>query len=66
MFKNVQVSPLTLYLMDCPGLEYLKEDTNSLETIVSEVVYVHNYRRFLQDPDKIKNDLIGKPKCGKS
>ena len=58
-------SPLVHYLVDCPGLEYVKSDTERYTTVVSAVIYAQNYRRFLHDPKKIEQDLKDRPRNGR-
>ena len=35
----------------------MMKDMSSYLSVVSGVIYVHNYRRFLQNPMKIKEDM---------
>ena len=54
----------TIYLVDCPGMEFLRKDTQAFFSITSQMIYILNYSRFLQDRMKVKMELFEKPLSG--
>ena len=68
MFEGLTLLPNaqshTVYIVDCPGMECLREDTMEFFSITSQMIYILNYSRFLQDREKVVNELREKPSSG--
>ena len=55
---------LTVYIVDCPGMECLREDTRAFFTITSQMIYILNYSRLLHDKEKLLKEMDEKPLSG--
>ena len=68
MFKDLTLGSNaqgpSVYIVDCPGMEYLREDTGVFLTTTSQMIYVFNYSRFLQDIQKAQSELLQKASSG--
>ena len=66
MFNSLHTvgEDFTIYLVDCPGMEYLRKDTQAFFSIFSQMIYILNYARFLQNTMKNKRELFKKPLSG--
>ena len=68
MFEGLALLPnaqdYTVYIVDSPGMECLREDTMEFFSITSQMIYILNYSRFLQDREKVVNELREKPSSG--
>ena len=45
-------------------MECLREDTMEFFSITSQMIYILNYSRFLQDREKVVKELCEKPPSG--
>ena len=66
MFNSLHAiaEDFTIYLVNCPGIEYLRKDTQAFFSITSQMIYILNYSQFLQDTMKVKMELFEKPLSG--
>ena len=55
---------LTVYIVDCPGMECLREDTGAFFTITSQMIYILNYSRLFHDKEKVLKEMDKKPSSG--
>ena len=47
-----------VYIVDCPGMEYLRKDPGAFLTITSQMIYIFNYSRFLQDVQTAQSKIL--------